>query len=82
MPKYAIFKLFLQKQISVAQTVTFLRKKTAGGHAPGLKQGLYVPEMLHLTHFLLKKLKKTKKELRTRYYTRIGPQKWHESNAL
>ena len=41
---------FLSKHVVFAQTVTFLRKKTAGGHTPGLEQGLYVPEMLHLTH--------------------------------
>ena len=36
---------FCLKNVVFAQTVTFLRKKTAGGHTPGLEQGLYVPEM-------------------------------------
>ena len=45
MPKYALFRSFLQKNVVFAQTVTFLRKKTAGGHTPGLNQRLYLPEM-------------------------------------
>ena len=36
-------RLFL-KNVVFAQTVTFLRKKTAGGHTPGLNQRLYLPK--------------------------------------
>ena len=36
---------FCSINIVFAQTVTFLRKKTAGGHAPGLNQRIYLPEM-------------------------------------
>mgnify|MGYP002811126204 CR=1 FL=1 len=36
---------FCSKNVVFIQTVTFLRKKTAGGHTPGLNQRLYLPEM-------------------------------------
>ena len=34
--------------------MTFLRKKTAGGHTPGLTQRLYLPEMPTLMHIAFK----------------------------
>ena len=73
---------FCMKNVVFAKILCFSGKKTAGGHSPGLEQGLYVPEMLHLTHFSLKKLKKTKNELRTLYCTHICAEFRYESNAL
>ena len=82
---------FAQKTLFLTPKACFLQNKTAGRPRTGTQpkvistrnasRGSMHPEAVFYT-VLVKKTKKTKNELRTLYYTRFGPQKWHESNAL
>ena len=42
------------KNVAFDPKGVFSQKKTAGGHAPGLKQRLYLPEMPTLMHIVFK----------------------------